>query len=120
MVRRFNSSHKLFFGALTLLMTGLFCVPASAQNDRSKKQKKGKEPAYAYQTFSTTQRKEKKRGFAGSESKFQFEKPLAPVPYEKADRIFDYSKAPFFGHKRPPKKHGPGAQKMCRVCGIRH
>lgn len=94
----------------------LIAVPSQAQK---KKAKKGKEVAYAYQTYSTTQPKERKKGYA-NESKFHFEKPLAPVPYGKIDRPMDYSKAPYFGHKRPPIKRSPGNQRLCKVCGIMH
>jgi hypothetical protein len=31
-----------------------------------------------------------------------------------------YSNPMYFGHKRPPKKHGAGKLKYCKECGIRH
>ena len=100
----------------------LLALPAQAQLLKNKKSKtKEKEPpAYAYQTFSTTKRKERKQGYAGDESKFQFEKPVTTVPYGKIDREVDYSKAPYFGHKRPPVRRPPGSMKLCKVCGIKH
>lgn len=36
------------------------------------------------------------------------------------DRNYDYSKPPYFGHKRPVVIRPIGKQKLCRVCGIKH
>lgn len=99
----------------------LLGISAHGQIFKKKSKKKEKEPAsYAYQTFSTTQPKEKKRSLASGEAKFHFEKPLQPVPFEKIDRMVDYSKAPYFGHKRPPHRRPVGSMRLCKVCGIRH
>jgi len=97
-------------------------VPAHAQSSKNKKSKKKEDDRseYAYQTFSTQKRKEKRRGYAGDGARFQFEKPLEAVPFGKVDREVDYSKAPYFGHKRPPARKFSGNMKLCKVCGIKH
>lgn len=122
MIGRVNSLRKVVFTTFVVLGVIVFVIPADAQLFKRKKSKsEEKEPAaYAYQTFSTTKRKEKRRGYAGDEARFQFEKPLEPVPYGKIDREVDYSKAPYFGHKRPPVRRPPGSMKLCKVCGIKH
>lgn len=106
-------------------MIGLLLIAFStdAQLFKKKNKNRGKKAdsreEYAYKTFSTTQRKERKKSFTG-EAKFHFEKPLLPVPFGKIDRDVDYAKAPYFGHKRPPIRRPPGSMKLCKVCGIKH
>ena len=117
MVGRLNLYRKGILTGVAMAICFLIAVPSQAQK---KKSKKDKGVTYAYQTYSTTQPKERKKGYAGSESKFHFEKPLAPVPYGKIDRPMDYSKAPYFGHKRLPTKRSRGNQRLCKVCGIMH
>ena len=109
-----------WFTVCTALAFLLLSANTNAQIFKKKKKEDDKEPGYAYQTYSTTQPKEKRKGFAGGEAKFNFEKPVLSVPYEKNDRVFDYSKAPFFGHKRPPRRTGSGVMRLCKVCGIKH
>lgn len=43
-----------------------------------------------------------------------------PKTFDRLDRSYDYAKPPYFGHKRPVKKHPPEKQRMCKKCGIRH
>ena len=104
----------------TSITAVLLCLFTDNHAQFFKSRKNKDQPAYAYQTFSTTQPKERRNGYAGGEAKFRFEKPLFPVPYEKNDRMYDYSKSPFFGHKRPPRRNGNGVMRLCKVCGIKH
>lgn len=107
-----------------IAMTMLVLISCSSHGQifrkRHSKETADKRSTYAYQTFSTTQPKEKKKGYAGNEAKFRFEKPLTPVPFGEIDRSVDYSKAPYFGHKRPPVRRPVGSMRLCKVCGIRH
>jgi hypothetical protein len=121
MVSHINRSGKYFISAIAIIVMVLIAFSSDGQIFKKRKKKKDKQDRteYAYQTFSTTQRKERKKSFTG-EAKFHFEKPLLPVPYGKIDRAVDYSKAPYFGHKRPPIRRPPGSMKLCKVCGIKH
>jgi hypothetical protein len=115
-----NRSAKRSIALTTVI--GLILIAFSADGQIFKKKSKARKEnrsEYAYQTFSTTQRKERKKSFTG-EAKFRFEKPLFPVKFGKIDRPVDYSKAPYFGHKRPPIRRPPGSMKLCKVCGIKH
>lgn len=120
MVGRLNSSCNVFTLVLALVLVMIFASPSSAQLFKKKSNEKEKPgTGYAYQTYSTLKKKEKKKGYS-EESRFHIEKPLEPVPYGKIDRIVDYSKNPYFGHKRPPVRRPVGSTKLCRVCGIKH
>jgi hypothetical protein len=102
------------------MLVMVIAAPTSAQLFKKKSEAKEKPGAgYAYQTYSTLKKKERKKGYS-EESRFHIEKPLEPVPYGKIDRIVDYSKYPYFGHKRPPVRRPVGSTKLCRVCGIKH
>ena len=104
---------------LSMLLTACSLEAQIFKKKNKNKEKKQDRSVYAYQTYSTTIKKEKKRSFSG-EAKFHFEKPIIPVPFGKIDREVDYSKGPYFGHKRIPVKRSPGNQKLCKVCGIMH
>ena len=121
MVRSINRPGSHSITALVIIGLLLFAFSTSGQifKKRNKARKEDKRSDYAYQTFSTTQRKERKKSFTG-EAKFHFEKPLSPVRYGTKDREVDYSIAPYFGHKRPPIRRPPGSMKLCKVCGIKH
>jgi len=118
MVRRLNSFYKIFPPTLCVFSALLLAIPSQAQFLKKKSSAPEKDSEYAYQTFSTTVRKEKKQGYAGSESRFHFEKPLEPVPYGRA--ASNNFKTNTFGHKRPPARRPIGHLKLCKVCGIKH
>jgi hypothetical protein len=104
MASRIDPSYKamrtFFIGVAMLLLA----IPSDAQLLKKNKSKKKESATYAYQTFSTTLRKERRNGFAGDEARFQFEKPKNLVPDGSPPRI----------RRRPYK------DKVCRACGQRH
>lgn len=121
MVAHINRSGSHFVPLITVIGLILIGFSADAQvfKKKNREKKADKRSEYAYQTFSTTLPKQRKKSFTG-EAKFHFDKPLFPVSFGTIDRAVDYSKAPYFGHKHPPKKHAPGDMKLCKVCGIKH
>lgn len=121
MVSRINrsGSHVVPAVAVVGLMLIAFSADAQIFKKKNKIEKAVNRSDYAYQTYSTTKRKQRKGSFTG-EAKFHFDKPLFPVPLGINERPVDYSRAPYFGHKRPPVKHSPGNMKLCKVCGIKH
>ena len=121
MASSINRSGSYSITAFLIIGLILFTFSTSGQifKKKNKTREEDKRSEYAYQTFSTTKKKERKKSFTG-EAKFHFEKPMFPVKYGKKDREVDYSKAPYFGHKRPPKRRPPGSMKLCKECGIMH
>jgi uncharacterized cupredoxin-like copper-binding protein len=120
MVGQIYQSRKISIAALTLLAAILINCSASAQLFKKKKSanQEKERSAYAYQTYSTTKPKEKKRGLSGGkETKFHFEKPKNPMSYSTLDQQVSFL---YFGHKRIPPRRPPGRMKFCKVCGIRH
>ena len=98
----------------------LFCFVASAQ---SKKQSKEETPAEAFYPQAEQTPKKKSGGttydardksFARLENNWKLRQRNSRNP----DR--DYSIAPYFGHKRPPKIRPAGKRKVCNVCGVTH
>jgi hypothetical protein len=122
MVSQVKRSEKTILSIAVVLVLAMVSFTAHGQLFKKKKTTEADDnrSTYAYQTFSTTQRKENKKGYSSDEAKFHFEKPLTPVPYGENNRDVDYSKAPYFGHKRPPIRRPPGKMKLCKVCGIKH
>ena len=120
MVNRVNKKTVRLISSLVTTGLLFFAFTSESQIFKKRQKKDNDRSEYAYKTFSTTQRKEKKKSFTGDEAKFHFDKPVAPVPYGIIDRPVDYSKAPYFGHKRPPHRRPPGSMKLCKVCGIKH
>jgi hypothetical protein len=121
MVSKRNTPLNVFTPVLASVLLVVFSMTAQAQLFQKKsKEKEQPGSGYAYQTYSTLQKKEKRKGYSGHESRFHFEKPLEPLRYGEIDRIVDYSKTPYFGHKRPPVRRPVGSTRLCRVCGIKH
>ena len=116
---------RIFFVAILVSILCGKANPAHGQffkQFRKEKQKKDKPKVdnradYAYKTYSTLKRKEKKKAFS-EDGRFRVEKPLKQVPYRKVDK--SYARGDFFGHRRPPIRRSAGNLKLCRECGVRH
>ena len=102
----------------------LFCLVASAQ---SKKQSKEETPAEAFYPQAEQTPKKKSLGtsydardksFDRLESNWKLREKRERKLSKNPDR--DYSIAPYFGHKQPPKIRPVGKRKVCKVCGLTH
>jgi hypothetical protein len=120
MVSPVNQTLKSAAGPIAIAMLVLISFASHGQLFKKKKKTDDKRSNYAYQTYSTTQPKEKKKGYGSDGARFHFEKPLNPIEFGKIDRSVDYSKAPYFGHRKPPTRRPIGSFKLCKVCGIMH
>jgi hypothetical protein len=94
-------------------------MPLEAQRDKKGRTNK-KSSDYAFETYSTTKRKEKLKGYAGDEPKFNFEKPVTSVPNGKNSRPIVTTNPAYRGHFRQPVRKVRKNPKYCRVCGMKH
>ena len=116
MMGAFNSNGKR---NLFLTVVLLWSIPMEAQREKKSKSDK-KSSDYAYETYSTTKRKEKLKGYAGDQSKFNFEKPFTPVPMGKNSRSITTTNPAYRGHFRQPVRKARKNPKYCKVCGMKH
>lgn len=108
--------RTIWFVVVLVLLTGL---DVFGQRTKNKKKASENKPFYAYETEATLRKKDRKPLNTG-ESSYYVEKPVASR-FENVERSdVDISKPPYFGHRKPVVKRRPKAQRMCRVCGIRH
>ena len=127
-LQNLNSSfRKISIVMILVFGSFLYSTNAFAQKARSNRVKMDfstspasaeAEPAPSGKNSSGTSRQKQskvKRGSSNRQSKTQTATRFTPL-----DREYDYSKPPYFGHKRPVVIRPPGLQKMCRVCGIMH
>jgi len=112
---------------MLLLFIVFLSVDASAQ---SKKQSNAEMPTEAFYPQEQQTPKDSKK----SSSKVTYE--ARDKSYDRLERNWkvrekkekkitrnpskDYSLAPYFGHKRPPKIRAVGKRKVCKVCGVTH
>jgi hypothetical protein len=75
--------------------------------------------ALSERSTGTTKKKASKKKRSAEKNKRDTAMPT-PKTFDRLDRSYDYAKPPYFGHKRPVKKHPPEKQRMCKKCGIRH
>ena len=95
------------------------CAPAHGQRRGKTAVQDQDKPFYAYPTESTLRKKSKNPSQSGDDG-YYVEKPMADERVDENDRTFDYSKPPYFGHRRPVVRRSPKHQRLCRVCGIKH
>ena len=112
-----------------LLLFGmiLYCIAASAQ---SKKQKKEESPTEAFypqaeQTPKNSKKKSPKSTYDARDKSYDRLERNWKVREKREKKLTrdldrDYSIGPYFGHKRPPKIRPVGKRKVCNVCGLTH
>lgn len=103
---------------VALLLWLAFPALAQRKNKTADVQDRDK-PFYAYPTESTLRKKSRNPSQSGDNG-YYVEKPMADERVDENDRTFDYSKPPYFGHRRPVIRRSPKHQRLCRVCGIKH
>ena len=106
---------------LLLWLTFFLCIVPDVNAQRKKKirERGGEKTVYSYRTEATLRKKSRRPSTTGNHD-FFVEKPLEPVTGFSERGAVDLSKPPYFGHRRPVVKRKPSAQRMCRICGIKH
>src|SRR6478736_1087882 len=100
----------------------LLCTCALAQEKKqTTKAETSKESFYPQQEFTPNDAPKKSNKVTyDAREKFYARQERNKKNREKAYPKKDYSQAPYFGHKRPPKIRPVGKRKLCKVCGMTH
>jgi hypothetical protein len=112
---------------LSLCIIILFCASASAQSNKQSNTETSAEAFYPQEEKipKSSRNKSNKATYEARDKSYDRLERNWKTREKKEKKITrnpskDYSIAPYFGHKRPPKIRPVGKRKVCKVCGVTH